>query len=238
MTGFFNVCLFLAPTKFVTIRVENSLGSYTNLTFIQRFFLVVLTGIFSASCGTSPTPPTSGTIDDTCLSLYNNKALKQAVTTCTENAINGNADAQFALGMMYYKGTGVPQDFKKALEWYFKSAAQGFALAQHNLGSIYATGTATTQDYVKAVKWYRKAAEQGFPTSQNNLCVMYATGRGITRNHVEAYAWCHIAASQGDSTARKNRNHIASIIDPAQRKEAKLLAAEYEKNYTRPQIKN
>ena len=37
----------------------------------------------------------------------------------------GNVKAQVALGAMYDKGTGVPQDYAEARRWFEKAAAQG-----------------------------------------------------------------------------------------------------------------
>lgn len=61
-------------------------------------------------------------------------------------AAKGNAVAQNALGFMYANGQGVPQDYKKAMEWYRKAAEQGFASAQSNLGVMYAEGRGVGQD--------------------------------------------------------------------------------------------
>ena len=52
-------------------------------------------------------------------------------------AKQGDADAQFYLGLMYYEGQGVPQDYAEAVKWYRKAAEQGNALAQVNLGVMY-----------------------------------------------------------------------------------------------------
>jgi FOG: TPR repeat, SEL1 subfamily len=53
-------------------------------------------------------------------------------------AENGNARAQFALGVMYHEGKGMPQDYAKAVRWFRDAANQGNAYAQHNLGVMYA----------------------------------------------------------------------------------------------------
>jgi len=45
-------------------------------------------------------------------------------------ARQGNADAQFHLGVMYEFGEGVPQDYKEAARWYRLAADQGDAHAQ------------------------------------------------------------------------------------------------------------
>ena len=41
-------------------------------------------------------------------------------------AEQGDAQAQFTLGAMYYNGRGVPQDYKQAVKWYRLAAEQGF----------------------------------------------------------------------------------------------------------------
>lgn len=43
----------------------------------------------------------------------------------------GHAAAQYHLGMMYYDGEGVPQDFTEAARWFGKAGEQGHAKAQH-----------------------------------------------------------------------------------------------------------
>ena len=47
---------------------------------------------------------------------------KMTIDKLTALAEQGNAKAQFNLGACYYTGDGVKQDYKKALEWYFKAA--------------------------------------------------------------------------------------------------------------------
>ena len=79
----------------------------------------------------------------------------------TKAADQGNATAQYKLGLMYDKGQGVQQDYKEAVKWYRKAAEQGHAKGQFNLGVMYYYGDGVQQDYKEAVKWYRKAAEQG-----------------------------------------------------------------------------
>ena len=52
-------------------------------------------------------------------------------------AEQGDADAQFNLGVMYDEGDGVPQDYKEAFKWYRLAAEQGDAFAQFELGVMY-----------------------------------------------------------------------------------------------------
>jgi TPR repeat protein len=47
-------------------------------------------------------------------------------------ADQGNAEAQYNLGLMYEQGRGVQQDDVKAVKWFQKAAYQGDAIAQYN----------------------------------------------------------------------------------------------------------
>ena len=76
-------------------------------------------------------------------------------------ADQGNAQAQFNLGIMYHGGQGVAQDFKAAMVWYRKAADQGHAKAQCALGIMYADGHGVQQNLPTALIWVEKAAAQG-----------------------------------------------------------------------------
>ena len=86
---------------------------------------------------------------------------KQAVEWFRKAAAQGNADAQYNLGVMYSNGQGVKQDYKKAVEWFRKAAAQGNADAQYNLGVMYSNGQGGPHDFAEVLQWWQLAAEQG-----------------------------------------------------------------------------
>ena len=55
-------------------------------------------------------------------------------------AEQGDASAQFNIGVAYDLGKGVPQNYADALRWYLKAAGQGHARAQFNVGVMYENG--------------------------------------------------------------------------------------------------
>ena len=73
-------------------------------------------------------------------------------------AAQGDAQAQFYLGLMYLQGKGIPEDKKEALRWFRKAAAQGDAQAQSMLGGMYTLGQGVPEDDKEAARWYHKAA--------------------------------------------------------------------------------
>lgn len=119
-------------------------------------------------------------------------------------AAQGNAEAQFTLGLRHVRGEGVPQNNSEGIRWLQKSAEQGFAPAQSELGYMYEHGHGTAVNYGEALKWYRKAAEQGLPLGQNNLGAMYDQGRGVPVDRAEAARWFRKAAEQGLPIGQRN----------------------------------
>lgn len=73
----------------------------------------------------------------------------------------GGAAEQFNLGVKYYYGRGVRQDYVKAREWFEKAAAQGYADAQYILGVMYANGEGVRQNKTTAKEWYGKVCDNG-----------------------------------------------------------------------------
>ncbi|MDE6778463.1 MAG: sel1 repeat family protein [Alistipes sp.] len=116
----------------------------------------------------------------------------------------GNAEAQNRLGVRYYFGNGVKQDYAEAAEWYRKAAEQGDVLAMCNLGYYYSSGEGVKQDYAEAAEWYRMAAEHGDVSAQSSLGCFYENGNGVEQDYAEAVKWYRKAAEQGDSDAQWN----------------------------------
>jgi len=139
-------------------------------------------------------------------------------------AEQGDAIAQFNLGLCYALGLGVPKDDVKAVKWYRKAADQGEAVAQWNLGLGYALGLGVPKDEVEAVKWYRKAADQGHAIAQFALGGCYADGQGVPKDDVEAYKWLNLAG-QTDEDARESRDELGSKMTSQQIAEARKLSA-------------
>jgi uncharacterized protein len=91
----------------------------------------------------------------------------------------GDAKAQFKIGLMYELGEGVTQDYAESEKWYRRSAEQGVANAQDALGDMYFFGNGVPEDELEAMKWYREAANQGLASAQFSLGLIYENGNSI-----------------------------------------------------------
>lgn len=76
-------------------------------------------------------------------------------------AEQGDALAQFQVGMMIEQGQGAEVDYSSAYQWYLKAAEQGMADAYFALGQLYARGLAVAQDPVQAYAWFDLAVRNG-----------------------------------------------------------------------------
>ncbi|MFQ5983970.1 MAG: tetratricopeptide repeat protein [Alphaproteobacteria bacterium] len=124
-------------------------------------------------------------------------------------AKQGDAEAQYLVGVMRDHGQGVARNYRKAAEWYRKAADQGHTLAQFNLGFLYYNGTSADgdpipQSYIAAAAWLGKAAESGLTMAQALLGWMYFRGVGVARDYEQAMAWTRKAAYQGIAQAQYN----------------------------------
>lgn len=107
-------------------------------------------------------------------------------------AEQGSAKYQGKLALIYENGDGVPQDYKKALEWLKKSADQDYAISESWLGLKYYAGEGVRQDYKKSLEWLRKAVNhEDEPRFEAEIIIglMYELGQGVRRNKITAKEW-------------------------------------------------
>lgn len=121
---------------------------------------------------------------------------------CLRNAAEqGDAEAQFELGQMYYIGSGVEENDEKAAFWYRKAAEQSNMEAQYWLGKMYELGSGLEQDDEQAEFWYRKATEQGHEEAQEAL-----RGLGVdwVNDDEDKYEQLYELAEEGSALAQAN----------------------------------
>lgn len=80
----------------------------------------------------------------------------------------GKDFAQLALGEIYLKGEGLPQDYKKAAYWFTKAAEQGEPASQFYLGVMYSKGQGVPQNHSLAYVWSSLSAASGDTAATHN----------------------------------------------------------------------
>ena len=102
-----------------------------------------------------------------------------------QRAEQGNAEAQFDLGVRFDDGKGVRQNQEEAVKWYRKAAEQGHTTAQYNLGVSYYNGEGVPENEDESADWFYRAARWGHEGARKQLQKM---GRKVptdltTRTH-------------------------------------------------------
>lgn len=133
------------------------------------------------------------------LKAYQEGDYKTALKEFQPLVNQGNAEAQYYLGLMFKKGQGVKENHKQGDDWLRKAAEQGHSMAQYNLGLTY-----EDWDYKETVNWYTKAAEHGNSLAQHNLGHLFDYGRGVPIDRKQAVEWYTKAAMQGNVEAQND----------------------------------
>jgi hypothetical protein len=85
----------------------------------------------------------------------------QAIDWFRKAAQQGGTEAQYNLGLVFYKGRGVARDYVQAVRWFRMAAEQGRAEAQYNLAVMYDNGRGLQKDVLYAHMWFDVAASLG-----------------------------------------------------------------------------
>lgn len=155
------------------------------------------------------------------------------------DAALGDSVAQHDLGVEFFRGINVPQDYSKAAAMWRLSGNAGNSQALNNLGYLTYYGKGIKQDHAEGVRLWRLAAEKGFAESQAHIGYAYLNGKFLKQDFTEAYAWAltskhfvrqlsdkvlaeDIAKMTDDLLSRARKN-----ISDAQAVEAEKKAAAY-----------
>ena len=128
----------------------------------------------------------------------------QSVEELRSLALQGDASAQYNLGLYYANGTGVERDYVEAVRWFRMAAVQGHAGAQYCLGLSYAHGNGVDSDAEEAVRWFTMAAESEHTEAQYKLGMCYLSGIGVKPNYELGITLMRKAATKNHSDAALN----------------------------------
>ncbi len=170
-------------------------------------------------------------------------------------AEQGDASAQYNLGIMYYEGRGISRHHIYSYMWLSLAKTNGEARAQESLDFL--RGQIASEDISKAQAlsakcWesnyadcptiaqakeeglkagkadfskWRSLAAQGDASAQYNLGVMYYEGRGIPQSYIYSYMWLSLARTNGEERAQKVIEALGSFLSAADIVKTQSLAS-------------
>src|SRR5437660_270314 len=118
-------------------------------------------------------------------------------------AAQGDADAQWQMGVRYHNGEGVTRDDVQAMQWFLRAAEQGHVTAQATLGAYYWAGRGVPQDLSKAYFWSALALAQGDENSKSRLegLASQMTRAQVSAARQQAEIWLHSHSQRAKSEA-------------------------------------
>jgi len=148
----------------------------------------------------------------------------ECAVSCWQHIIDigqGTAEAYSNLGVSYYYGNGVNQDYKKAVQYYQKAAAKNHPFGMYNLAVACESGNGTPKDINKAIKYYEMAADKGV-----NMAIDALIRLGL---YDEVHGLAYYGRSFNDDSFTLTNNYH-SCIDNANGK-YRLALAEHGSTY-------
>jgi TPR repeat protein len=141
----------------------------------------VLGILIAAAVGTLFLVPAHGSAQDSLSVSCDDAVWFSLLEHLPRCASQGDARAQYLLGLRYADGEGVPQDDTQAARWFRLSAEQGHARAQFSLGRMYRRGDGVPEDLIFAYMWWTLSASTGHEIARVNRDIIE---RRMTREQI------------------------------------------------------
>ena len=139
---------------------------------LRIYLMVIAAGMFSAFSF-------AGTLEEGYQAVRGGNP-EQSYAILKPLADGGNADAQYAVAVLYREGWGTEQSMESAANYYQQAAEGDHRDSMFEVGWLYQAGQGgLTKDYEKAAMWYKKAAEKGHPAAMYGLASFYYNGMGV-----------------------------------------------------------
>ena len=164
--------------------------------FVSLAMLALMLG--ALPCNAAETP-------DTASAAYQRKDYEVAYQLALPAAGAGDANAQYLLGMQFWRGRGVMRNDAEALLWFARAAEQNHGDAMTDLAAMYRLGEGVEKDTRRAFALSMKAAEMGNATAQFDVGQAYQRGVGVTKDMIHARYWLERADAVQAAQEAKTR---------------------------------
>lgn len=136
-----------------------------------------------------------------CLSITVVRAADSTIDDIRAEAAH-DPDAEAALALRYFKGTGVAADAAEGLRLMEHAASRGSAAAESRMAQIFEQGLPgiAPPDSAKATRYWKSAAEHGNAQAMSRIGRFYLTGTGgFEKDPGKAFDNFQAAADHGDT---------------------------------------
>jgi TPR repeat protein len=111
--------------------------------------------------------------------LYASGKFSEAFPAILGYAEQGDAEAQNAIGDMYFEGKGIPRNYDSARKWYALSAEQDYPEALDNLGFMHLHGIGMSINELKAASYFAQSLKMNNALGYYHYGVIHRGNHGI-----------------------------------------------------------
>ena len=150
------------------------------------------------------------------------KDYKTALYFLSMFAANGDARANYNLGVMYREGFGVDQDDIEALTHFIAAAEDGHMLGNYAVGLAFLRGRGSDVDAEAALFYLKEATLLGHALSPVEIGRVYFEGKLTEKDVVAAHFWWSLARDRNAPGAIESLNSLNQQMTEAQKQQAAL----------------
>lgn len=143
----------------------------------------------------------------------------------TQTAIDaalGEPMATYNLGVQFYAGRCVPQNYANAASLWETAVGFGITHAKNNLAFLLSEGLGVAKDPTRAVQLWTEAARAGEDEAQVHLGHALFHGVGVEQDRVRGLAWVLRAIDTAPDDERADLR--AKVLEMARAEKADMLA--------------
>ena len=182
--------------------------------FVSLVMLALMLGALPCNAAEPP---------DTASAAYKRKDYEVAYQLALPAALASDANAQYLLGILFWRGRGVPRNDAEALLWFARAAELNHGDAMTDLAAMYRLGEGVERDTRRAFALSMKAAEMGNAAAQFDVGQAYQQGVGVTKDMIHARYWLERAdAIQAAQEAKTRPRPSAAEPDVAYKRIGRL----------------
>ncbi len=187
---------------------------------ISKLFILTI----AAALALGALPCNAAEAPDSALAAYQRKDYDMAYQLALPAAQSGDANAQYVLGKLHWRGLGVTRNDADAAKWFTHAVEKNNADAMAELAVMYRRGEGVEKDTQRAFALSMKAADLGNATALYDVGQAYQQGNGVTKDMIRARYWLERADAIESAEEAKARPVVTTDASGIEQKPISRLS--------------
>ncbi len=142
-------------------------------------------------------------------------------------AEQGDRNALFNLGKLYFEGKGVEKDPARAIAYYRQAANKDHILALNTLGALYRAGATSAEDIARARGYFERSAAFGNAVGLFEMARLILEEGAEPANQIEAHMHLNLASARSHPNAPQALQELTAAMTQADVEAAQEKARDF-----------